>query len=1313
MARNSCLWYPEINGKRSKLYDELMTSIKNRPQVNWIYASYTASNAADAMDQAGYKRNSQGQHNAADLKKFINYAAMQNEIGTLFSEELRLGFVNNNGQRVDFQSAKEALEKADAFNDSHNALVATVNRHGDNYNVIVAEKDSNTHMRPTEIKKKLKAWEIEKQAFNNIGVDIENLPQEVRDVMNPYQTDIVQYLRNLQNSQINFMYKKQALLLFSLYANSPQVQRLVGNTAFQSLEDAAQAIDDINHGIPGVATPTQMRLLLNAINFSKQFQGIDLNALQSQVDQVTQQIVNATPEELIRQELHRLNKKYKIGINEIHRISDKIDTLSAAAAEAVVLLNRQIAEIERNKENSAEGKRLSGILNQLLNEIANKRYYAGTINFLKEAATRINEVDNILNNMPQTGTKLEIAYGRAKALQDIKSLKKQYYTLLSALADNHLTIDESIAQTDIDNIRQMAKDLKDIFDKKEKVINSFTESNMIDLLTILIGDTAPDGQPIVNVIRMAQVDSTIYDWLYSVGRASNPIIAAMGTVIRNAQDSRDAILNNIARQIRRAENELQKNGETSEFMYEDEEHIISDIDWLLYNQAKETERKSLYKQGYRDWDLKIAMERWEENNTEDRIVDHNNGRTERVPNQLYRKPFPQLNAAQQKYYDIVMQLKGEIGSLLPAYAQKQYLVPQVRRSMLDAINDAKDAKDVFKAIKNKFGDIYKIRENDEDFAQNGIIIDGEKYLATQGDYDNTALRQIPIFFVNRVEQGELLKDFSTGLQALAGTAVNYDAMSYIAQVVEFIGDYAKDQMSRDEVPGADYIENKSIRVFKDLWSWGKKNSNTAGLIDGYIAQHLYGQRLDPHQAGYKWAKFVKSLIGYTSFKGLATNVKGAMSNYLVGEYQMMLEALTGEFYGVKDYIRAHTLLFGNAGVPGEITDLLTNNINSKAVLFREMFDPLNENFSDKSHTRYYHSMFRQLVSHDCSFIGYASGEYLIHYVNMYGVLNNQKVLLNGKKIALYDAFEKTQKQDGNSELVLRQGVTTLDGNTITEEWLDKVRKKIRYCNQTTHGSMNTEDKGLIHQKLWGRAIMNFRQWMVEHYSRRFRGRHFDATLGENREGYWVSYWKYLWNDETKEDWKNGKKLNVIGTTVGEGLSMVLPWFMRDYMTFMLRAQSQWDNLTEDQRYNVKRVHSEMMMYIALLGFSFALGEPDRHKKEFWRRWWIYQVKRMLLDTEASMPHPKAISNVMTIINSPMAGLNTMNSLLYTFAYGPFNGDLIGENSVIKSGPHKGENRYWRNVMKYSLPFFKDWEQMQKLSEDDAIFQVFKDTPRNN
>ena len=1294
MASNSCTLYPEApNGEDSKLYKDILSTVSSRPLTNWIYAAYIASNLGDIMDQANIARNAQGEHNAADVLKQIDWKTMQSEISNLAMAEMQLGAVDSNGQRINYTNAREALEKVDAFNDSHKGLTANVVQHGDIYNIIVEEKNARTHTYAQSVKEKLKIWDVYKHAFQAVGVDIEAMPQELSNIFSAYNDSLVNHLQNLQRISIDYIYRRDALTLFNLAPNSPHVARLISN--FGSLENAAQAMDDINHGV-GNYTNGQKTLLARAITDAKRMQGIDLNALANQVDSMSQQIISQSPEEAIKQTLHQLNKKYKIGINEIHRVSEDINTLSDAAADAAITLQRQIRKLEKEKGNNVEGKRLEGILNKLMKELENKKYYSGILNFLSEASAQIAEIDNMLQRIPTTGTELEKAFETARILQDIKSLKEQYYTLISALASETLVIDESIGQIDIDNIRQSAKNLKDFFDKKTKVLDNLAESTMINLMTQIVGDTAPNGQAMINMIRMAAADSSISDYLYSVGRASNPIIGAMGKIIRDAQDSRNEKLNKIALRIRRSTDRLYRSGSNTDFMYEDDGHIASDIDWGLYKAARSAHIKSLYKQGLRGFDLKEAIELWEDANTEDKIVDDRPGvkRTERVPNYQYRKAedFQEGWTKEQKdYYKEMMQLKGEIGTLLPAYAQKQYLPPQIRRNMMDAIAKSKDIKDAYKAVRNKVENLWTIREDDENYNMNGII-DGDEYIMTEGAFDNTPLRQIPIFFVNRVEEGELLKDFSSGLQALAGTAINYDAMSNVAEVVEFIGDFVKGQEARDKKPKADYVENKTIRVFKNLKKFGR-NTNTEKLIDGFIAQHIYGQ----NQAETGWlSKFWSNIIAYTSFKGLSTNVKGAFSNYLVGEFQMLIEAGAGEFYNFKDYAWAHKKLFGFAGVAGEFAELVTNNVNHKGVLFREMFDPMNENFTDKSHTRYYKNMFRQLVSHDCSFLGYASGEYLIHYVNMYAILHNQKVLLNGKKICLYDAFEVKKGQDNNSELVLKAGVTDLDGHVITSEWLNDIKNRIKYANQTTHGSMNKEDKGLIHQYWWGRGVMNFRQWMVEHYSRRFRKRHFDASLGMDREGYWVSAWKMLRSDETADKWNEGNKKDAIAL------------FVKDLYTFAFRAQSQWSNLDEMQRYNVKRVLSEMTMYVALLGLSFALGESDKHKKEFWRRWWIYQVKRLILDTQASMPNPQAVSSALTILQSPMAGVNTLNSLLYSW-YGITNGDITTE---IKSGPHKGENKYWRNMKKYNLPFFKDWEQMQRLSEDESIFQVFQNSPSN-
>ena len=610
----SCILYPEVNGKPSKMYKDLLEKNKlGRPLVNMLYASYIASNAADAMDKAGYQRNSQGEHNAADVMKFLDVYKMLNEMASLSSEELSWGITDSNGQRVEFTDGKQALEKANAFNNAHTGLVATVIQHGNIYNIITAEKNSRTHTYGVNVKNELKIWEAEKQAFAAVGIDIENMPEELKTTFTPTNTELVQYLQNIQRIQTKYLYRKEALLLFNMDASSQEVQRIINS--FGSIEAAAEAVNNINHGY-GNYTIAQKRLLERAINHCKKYRGIDLDALKSQVNQMSQQMTNSNPEEAVRQELNKLNKRYKIDINEIHRVGNKIHTLSEAAADAAITLQRQLRLLEKQIGNNVEGKRLEKVLNQLMRELANKKYYSGILNFLNEAISQVSEIENMLNNIPQTGTELEKAFATAKTIQDIKTLKDQYYALASALSNEKLVIDESISQADISNIRQQAQNVKSIFDKyfKEKpsdppgLIDNLEESTITSLMTQIIGEKAPNGQAMINVIRMAAADSSLSNYLYSIGRASNPIIAAMGTIIRNAQDSRDGIMNSLSLRIRRATDKLYKSGSDSSFMYENDGHIISDINWDLYKSARKAHIKDLYKQGLRGFDLKQAIE---------------------------------------------------------------------------------------------------------------------------------------------------------------------------------------------------------------------------------------------------------------------------------------------------------------------------------------------------------------------------------------------------------------------------------------------------------------------------------------------------------------------------------------------------------------------------------------------------------------------------------------------------------------------------------------------------------------------------------
>ena len=1276
MAKKSCELYPLGKDKKpSKLYKDILKFIGERPVANYIYAVYTTSVAAQ-MDSLGYTRNIQGEHKMADVEKVLDIIGVKKDIGSKgvgISKIARTeGVTDLQGNPVDFSDAKKALDIAQNINSTYKGAVAAVYAKGDKFNVVVDSKNSRTQIRSAHVNKQLQQWDVLKQAMNTIGIDLDKriLSTSIFNATNAkYAT---QWLHNVQNTDNKYLDRREIKDLLSINESTPQVKRL--KQMFGTMNDVTQKIYDAYRG--GSTTSSQMSLIDATLNNSKKLNGLNLSALESQINNIEQSLGN-TEEAKIEDTLKSLNKKYNIDANEILLVGKNIRSLSQAAAEAAVVLQRQLKQLKAQIGVTPETTKLEKTLNILTTEISANRYYAGILGFLGEASTQIQNLESMLKNTPQSGTNLQRVATMSKTLMQVKAISEGYENILRSLSNiDKIIVDEKLNDSDKQNIKDQANKLVEFFDNYKNVIEDLKIDTMTTIATEYLGERLPNGEAVMNIVSMANADSTLYDFLYSVGRVSNPLIATMGNIIRDAQSSRDAKLNAISLRIRRADNKLRKAGLNSEFMYEPNGYIISDIDWSAYNKAKYKYRSSLMGSGNKGISVDEAMKNWEEANTEDRVVDRVRGRTERVPNATYRKAFPQLTKEQQEYYTTMMQIKGELGTLLPNYAQRQFMPPQVRRSFIDAINAAVkhgSIRELIKALRNKFKDLTTIREDDTRYARNGIV-NSEEFGIVSGSLDNTPYRQIPIFYINRLEdKGELLKDFSSAVQHLAGTAINYEAINNIKDTVEFMGDFIKNQevSAASDPSEADLVENSGIRIFKKLIGFGN-NSNTIGLIDGFIDKHIYGVQL---KDSGKYHVLLRNLLAYTSLKSLAVNVKGAISNYLVGELQMLIESGAGEFYNPADYIWAHGKVFGDntVGSVGRIMDFMTNDVNSKSVLLAQVFDPLNENFGEQSHKRYHRGIVRHLVSKDLSFIGYGMGEHLIHFVTMYAILHNTKIKINGQQKTLYDVFSVGNKVEGNSELIIDKNATYTNDEgqevSIDDAFLEKIRKRIRYANQTMHGAMNEEDKGLIQQHMAGRFVMNLRQWMIEHYSRRYRGSHYDATLGEYREGFYNTTSKFAY------------------ALVGDIFK-----FEREFMLH-------WNDMNNMQKANVKRALSELAVLASLLTLSFVLGEPDDHKKEWWMRMWIYQTKRAITDVNGSTPWGVPME-MNTLINSPIAASNVVNAFLYPFAG-------IGDiDETIKSGKHKGENRYIRNITKYLVPFYGQIEQLSEMGEDNGVFQVF-------
>ena len=1355
MAKNKtfCTRYAQVkvNGKNkdSKLHKALLEKISNRPVANLVYAMYLQKGVADAMDKKNYQRNTQGQHSENAVLEHFGFQNIVTDItdSSIRDVELSKGVRDANDRLHNFSDPMDAYNIAKEINEMTNAqgdslhLAATVVRHGTEFQVMVNPISSSTNLRAREVNDAMFLWDSLKNAMGLQGVDMDALRVPFSDILN-MGTGMINYIESIAQTDNKYLTPREIQFILTANRNSPTAQALV-NAFGGDIVVTSQAVYDNYHV---GANPAYAGLIDRAITESRNlFNVLDANFNSQTIDRVAAETA-ASPEMGIKGTLKQLNHKYHIDFREI-TIDDKhAKSLSEATARAIVILERRVNQLETRSGTRDEVKKLSKLHDTLMRELEGRRYYMGMLNYLNEANDIVTKLEADLEAAPTNGTKFENAIALARILRNqnifVDGYANLFRDLLEDLANiDTLAIDENLSQSDIDNIKDMAGRTAELLDNLKQRGERLNRQCMTDICTHILGDKV-GPEVIANVVATCASETWGTDILYSFGKLSDPVCAAIGDMVRSTQDDRDDDIQEFAERIREANAKLYDSGSNSEFMYENDGHILSDYDWVAYQKAWGKAKQSLIAQGIKGFDLEEAMELWEEANTDDLVVDQNNGRTEKVPKlSLYRKAGQsfrdKLTPAQNEYYDTMMQIKGEVGSLLPEWAQRQFLPPQLRRDLITAVTHiGEDGMEKFgNTFMDKVEEIYKVKQDDTDWG-----IGGEKtasYQFARGDLSGKQAQQIPIFFVNKLSNSdELFKNFSAGVQALASTAENYHHMSEIVDVAEFMRDYVHNTAKRLKINGRLGEErggSKDTQIRTGV-AQAAQNSAMTFILDNMFDKHFYNENIKGNPF---IAKTLGHLIHYTSFKGLATNFFGATANLLVGELQLLQMAVGNtldkvftksntRYFGITDWALGLGKLFGAVGeagvsiftgkkVPSVLLDLITNNKQSIDYLLAEKFNLFNENYGSMMHTKY-HKGFRQLLG-NISFILYGAGEKAIRYNTLWAMTNAKKLQHEGRIINLRDAFIKKGYVNAphlelKPNLYDINGVQLTDANSkLTEEgkqFIRQFKQDLRSCCQGMFGAMNDEDKGIIHMYALGRAAMNFRQWMVNHYSERFRGVHWDMDKHEFVRGYWTSSGKFLKKvlvtEEAKDLLEEGQKIKFMGQ------------FFKDLLHFRRNWIREWTKASDTQKLDLSRLLSAVIMYSLLFGSAcwvgggmvpkLWMGDKDDEKKrkkdmDPRRKFAYYQLKRLLFEAESSTPIG-AFTNFENLIKSPIPSIRTFDNAMY-FITGL--GDL---GTPIQSGPDKGMDKYWRNVLKYNMPFWRDYRRIMEFSESDAMFGMFED-----
>ena len=1328
--KTSCVYTPTVKKPdgtevSSKLYLDLTKhpDLKdNRPLINYIYAQYL-SNGGTALNAQGiHKVDENGQHFMEDVLAFYKIPEILNTVNNpaeITKAKQKAGAIDSSNNVIYYEDGTEALQKVINFNSNKdNAFVASVWKDVNKYIITIAEKNANTHTAEGEAELQMQIYNLISQAFNSINLNLKELALKFSNIFNITSlTDTLSFLKALQKTNNKYLTKQQIeLLLTVLPEDSSQLSRIL--TKWTTIEEASQNIYEIFQGSTSTTSETKS-LIDKTLEEAKKFNNLNLNQLLKDITSDTETFKQNSEIFKVNEVLEQLKQEFNLDSKHLYTLEKEINTLFQAAGNAIFLLDKRIKRLEKKEGITEKSADLEELKNKLLTEIDEERYYQGLLLFLEEVTCYIKEIETSINNIPGVpGTKDYIAK-EAALLLEAKNIINGYLPLLQQLSiATSFEREEGISEENLNIIMEKAKELREYVEVLNKNIKKAEIGTIISILSDWLGwgETLPDGRVIANVVQTID-DVSNLEYLYSVSRSSSPLLAALGTIVRDAQDQKVSYLIEYNNRIARATDKLKKAGiKDTKWMYDEEGRIINPYDWEKLEKEYNQIRKQLKKENLSNIDLKIALQQeFEQNLTQEVLVDAKTGRTERVPVFMKKEnPLLKLSPAQLEYYEEMMQIKGELGTMFPNHARNHFLPPQVRSN---SFWDSKNVKDFFKRFKDKFKELAKITEQDIDTLGATTLIDNEgqvSYIQTDSDINDHPIKDIPTFYVKKLkDSSKLVTDFSGALQHLAGSAINYQCLNKIQDTVTLIVEYMQTLQVEDTINGVSTISgvdsNKKFlikKIFKNI-----KTVNTVNIAESYLERELYAEKLKNPGA---LTKILLNIIKYVGFKQLSTNILGGTSNLIAGEYQILLEALGAEHFNLKDYAWANTLLFGDITIKGlgKIMDYVTNNTNEITTLIGNFFDPMNKT-EDSLGNKRYNGVFRNLFTYDYSGVTYDIGENIIYTTIMYAMLHNTKVFIDGKKTSLYNAFDKTLKEDGNAELKLKDNVhlaekdeqgNIIKGASLTsleDPYFISLRNKIKSVNQQAHGAMNTADRGIISQRLVGRVAMQFRQWMVETLSKRYRSLHWDGPSKQWTEGYWHTVLKFLGieiNNAIKFSWKSRltlKKLDFIINSYNKELQE------RTLSEAAFNSLRQKALLAKTRKANLGRALAESATVLLLNILSAIIGNPkDIEEDNPFFRFVLYLIKRLTWEATALSPVGVPVE-IFSFITKPPATINFIPDLIYPIV-GLFTEDVT---SKYERGTHKDKNKYLVKSSK-ALPVFKDYYKMEDLFNDD--YEYWKD-----
>ena len=374
------------------------------------------------------------------------------------------------------------------------------------------------------------------------------------------------------------------------------------------------------------------------------------------------------------------------------------------------------------------------------------------------------------------------------------------------------------------------------------------------------------------------------------------------------------------------------------------------------------------------------------------------------------QPYPE----RVKWLNEYMQLKADLDSRLPEGSMPLHRMPQFKGTFSNKIRNRRlfenSSKATIHTVMTEMRDTFCEDSEDTDFGsqQTYNTID-EDMFHNQLAFEREKINRVPLYGVNKLKDpSELSTDLFYSTFAYAGMANSYAAMSQVVDTLEV----GKEVLNRRTVEG---INSEESRL--------KDKSRAYNRYLKFLDKQVYGIGVPKLKIGNKLV--LNKLFGFlTGFAGkyfLGGNIAGGMVNVGTGSIEIFKEAFSGEYFDVKDWVKAHKSYYRSFmqnwwGYGKEFKE-------DKVSLMIRHFNMLGEN---RGNQRAWHTRDSRILNMfgESLFLPYKAGEHYMSSMSYLALANKIKLYdSNGNKISLFNAYKVVDVEDESGNVDPKYGKT--------------------------------------------------------------------------------------------------------------------------------------------------------------------------------------------------------------------------------------------------------------------------------------------------